>query len=109
MKNFDIRTLQAKALKARKKSIAEQAKRVSGVPFAKEVNGVKVIAKSVWLEFACSDWKFKHADKVERQLFAWCQKNKAHYYRASVEFYSEENGVTEAVNLNRKVVVTEMI
>ena len=120
---IDFRKLTAKAGNKAKKSIAKlEAKKnmqaeikaqkqrdllekVDRVKFMYEKRGVKVINICTWLEVFFQDC----ADEAEisKKLFAWCKKNKAHYYAKPKDMFNEAEAIDEAKALNRRVLIVE--
>ena len=110
----DMRKLVAKAIKAKKRSDAEQAKRVNGIPFASVIEGIKVIEMATWCDVEVPYWKKLSPEKLEARLFTWCQRNKAHYFKRNLkDFESMETAINVSVNetkgLNREVVVIDIV
>ena len=119
----DIRRIQAKAVKARKKSQAkaEQSKvkaaelrsrQVDRVVFEDVIDGIKVINIDSWLAgvYPRRDVlsPFRPSD-FDGRLFNWCQKNKAHYYVRRFEKFNLSEGVKEAISLKRKLIVYDTL
>jgi len=116
----DIRKINAKALKAKKKSQADREKRdelekklkadrkesrrrflaetVDGVYFEDEIDGIKVINIEQWNKVN------QDVKDTERALFNWCQKNKVHYYARNENFDLME-AVAETAKFKRKVLL----
>jgi len=110
----DMRKLVAKAIKAKKRSDAEQAKKVNGIPFANVINGVKVIEMATWRDVEVPYWKKLSPEKLEARLFTWCQRNKAHYFKCKPkDFESMQMAINvsayETKILNRAVVVIDIV
>jgi len=110
METKDMRKILAKAKSAKKRSDAEQAKRVNGIPFASVVDGVKVIEIATWRDVEVPYWKKLSAEKLEERLFKWCQRNKAHYFKRKMEpADAVALGVREAKEFNRENVVIDLL
>jgi len=105
---MDLRKLQGRAVRNTKKSQIEQAKKVAGHVF-QLIEGVKVICKHNWVENEIKGWKFMTPEQIEKRLFSWCQKNKAHNYSVNEDTYNVFRACQEAKDLGRDVLIVEMV
>ena len=106
-----MRKVEAKAQKAQKKRKSYLSKRVDGVVFENEIDGVKVINMCTWLDHEFPEWMNdfsldaydRHCERVK----SWCKENKAHYYGRPSESFFIHEAVEETKEKEMSIVLVE--
>jgi len=111
-----ITTIEAKAIRARKKQIERLEKQIGGVDVLyRTEDGIKVTTLCKWAdEFDC-DNLLSYKEECKK-VIAWCEEHDVHYYGRPNEYldddgnecrFSEYDGIQEARVLNKKGVLLD--